>query len=592
MPTTRVQVQDPTGARRLSPRSSPLDSFVQPAAAQKVNPNELTQLAGALSDLQPTLARWAQREKVADTEREVKQAAADRLRNKASFAEATQRGLIPAGANPYYVQEYKRMDGELDAQSRYHGFLSERWQKSGLYEQDFPTERHAADAFSTFVEQTRGEFLESVFGDGPIDPSYAEGFNKRRGGIESSLSGQQVSERLSRNELKFEANTSELIGELLGGDSETLGADIAALGRTQKAEFGISNEKFNELVLDQVVADSVALALAGDYEDAMNILDTLDVVPTSAGNFLGGTGAAKEAKNAAAIKITQLQQQRETYDWSKQTREWALEDRPASVSARNFQALRQAQTLEDWDLAATENRESDERDLAYMDTMMEIVANPTQDFTLRWERLASSEATAPLVPTLQAALAARISATERVNEDEGQLAQLKLDVMRGQASPETVVGMVANRTLSYAHSVDILEDWSRATNNAAVLSEQRREVRDVISKGRSGLSKSISGSDQFSSPATNQLAFQATLEYDDLMADYLTTNPQASLRDIRRERAEIIKLLLSDPQYSSETLSSNFERPEIRTPSEARNTRTQGLVAPQPNPFNADNMVE
>lgn len=584
---SRVQVQDPTSSRRVAPSVRPVDSFVRSFREQPSRgPSGLAQLAGSLQGLAPALQKFAVRQDAAAQEEGTRQAQADRLKNKSNFADATRKGLIPPGVNPYYVQEYKRMDGELDAQGRYQGYLADKWQKSGLAEADFPTEAAASDAFMQFVEDTRGEFL----GDGPLDPAYAEGFNKRRSGIESSAASHHVSARLKRNTEKFEANTSLLIGEQLdaGLGDEATGEAIAAIGRRQRAEFGVSNATFNELVIDQVVASAVNDAVEGDYNAAMLALDALDVIPTSEGNFLGKSGRAKEARNAAAIKITQIQQTAEGYAWSKTSRTWALEDRPATVAARKFQAESRDHTRKAWTDAEADDRESDVVDNAYMDTMMEIVANPEQDFSDTWARLSSKPYTAKLVPALQAALSARVTAGERVHEDEGQIAQLKLDIMRGEATPKTVVDMVANRTLSYAHSVDILEDWSRKDRAEAAMRGQNADVRRIADRGRAGLSKAITGSDEYSSPATSTLAFQAQLEYDDLFADFLTRNPNASLMDVRKTRADIVKLLLDDPQYSSERLGGTFDRPPISTPAEASATR----AGPAPSPFNTPEMVQ
>lgn len=592
----RRQVQDPLAGRAsgLRPQAQQLDTFVQPQNPGVSQTNPLMELAGALDDIQPSLKQYGAVVEKATVEREVRQAQADRLANQKSFADAVSSGLIPEGANPHYVREYKRMDGELSASGRYLGFLSEKWQTSGLADADFATEADAAQAFEGFVSGTRTEFLTSVFGDGEIDPDWVAGFEQRRGGIEGAVANRQVTERIANNEEKFEARTSAKIGEMLAGglEGEDLSTRLNQLATHQRQNFGVGYEKFNELVVEQVVSTAMSEAIDGNYFEAREALDRLSEIKTGTGP-LSNTGKAKEAINAARTSITRMEQQQTSYQWSRTQEGWARADRPAVLAAQQFQRETRAFRREEMAEARANRHRKDTRELTVADVMMEIVADPTQDFDPTWAQLAQDPNTANLVPVLQNALSTRINAQTRVVEDPDFVTGLKVSVLRGTSGPEEVLGAVADKQITYQNARDILEDWDRRVRTERQYANQSGRVRTIIANDRSNIGRAVAGSDYDSSPAQYLLAGQAQDEYDVLMLEFLEQNPSPSPAQVKRASVDAKKLLLNDPDYRIDNIADPDDV-QYKTPEEVGRDSTQSFNPPveEANPFDEEDMVE
>ncbi len=93
--------------------SRAIDSFYVPPAPP-VSP-VLKELANSLSNLSPTLMRYAETKDLKVSKKE--QADATKLynENKLSFKEAVKKGLIPEGSNPYFIKQYLKLELEQKA---------------------------------------------------------------------------------------------------------------------------------------------------------------------------------------------------------------------------------------------------------------------------------------------------------------------------------------------------------------------------------------------------------------------------------------------------------------------------------------------
>ena len=587
----RRQVQDPLrGGRRLRTAAQTLDTFVTPADPGPGQDNTLSELATALSDFRPTLKRYGAVVEKADAENAIKQAQADRLANRKNFADATAAGMVPAGANPHYVREYKRMDGELAASGRYLGYLTERWQTSGLAERNFPTEIEAAQAYEEFVSNTRADFLRETFGDGEVDSEWVVGFEQRRASIEGSVASRQVTERIANNEAKFESNTSARIGEIMeayGDDPETLSTNLNALARHQRDNFGIGYTKFNELLVKHGVSDAMAWANEGNYFEASEALERLANVQVGTGP-LGNTAEAKAAINAATAKLTQMERADASYNWSRTQETWARADRGAVLEAQVFARERRAYMREQMQESRDTRDRKDTRELVYADVMTMIVEDPTQDFEETWNNLAKDPNTADLIPTLEAARTARINANTRIVEDPEFLTGLRMEVMMGQAGPEEIATAVAGGQMSYTHAVGMLSDWDSFRRAERAYADQRPEVSSRLGKFRSDVYSSVVGSDEFASPARRRRAAQAAAEFDLYMLEFLEESPDPSPLTAVRKATEVMEIILNSRQYRLDT-GDVPDDADFRRPDEARAERD---VTETNNPFDVDGMVE
>ncbi|MCG8357475.1 MAG: hypothetical protein MI920_18075 [Kiloniellales bacterium] len=507
-----------------------------------------------------------------------KQARADRLRNKLSFAEAVRTGQVPAGANPYYVQEYQRVDGEITAQTAYHAYLTQAWQNSDLHSRPFQDEFEAAQAFSDFADQARSEFLKTA-GSDSVD--WLEGFDRRRAGVETAVSSANIQQRLKVNEARFEAATGLLINETLAAEglsTEERIDRIQALFKDRSGQFGMSGTKFNELVADQIVAASLQAANDGNIQAALDVIELADQITAGTGK-LSGLPKIKDQLEEAELRITRIQQQREELERSRIRWGWSIDDREWSLKARRWQTEDREYTLGERQRAESERDDRRARDMAFSDAAMEIIKDPEADHTDMLADMAAQPNLAPLVSSLQALQSQRISLDEHVEENPEEIGALKVAIAQGQAGPGDIALLIEAQRISTPRAMELINDWVKADRFERTMNNVQADVERIIRDGTAQGRRSIAGSDEFGSPATATIAAQAQADYEMLMLEWLVANPQASRLEAMRQRSEILEMIINDPQYSTDDAEARAlegtGRPPFRTPEEARAERAR-----------------
>lgn len=112
MADRRQPYQEPRVDVELRPAASPVDTFV--VAPQVVQDNSLADLARGLSKLDAGLSGLLEERKAERDKEDAIRAEADFHRNnREGYAEAIQKGLIPAYASKAYVESYKRAQGDV-----------------------------------------------------------------------------------------------------------------------------------------------------------------------------------------------------------------------------------------------------------------------------------------------------------------------------------------------------------------------------------------------------------------------------------------------------------------------------------------------
>ena len=118
----RVQVadlKDPEG-RRVTTRV--VDTYVRPQETQVQKPtarSPLEQLGDALTQFEPGIKRSLALMQEKFIEEEIAAAQQARLENQMTFAEAVKQGVVPGGVSPWWVKEYRRLDGEIAMKQEY-----------------------------------------------------------------------------------------------------------------------------------------------------------------------------------------------------------------------------------------------------------------------------------------------------------------------------------------------------------------------------------------------------------------------------------------------------------------------------------------
>lgn len=283
-----------------------MDTFVQSVRPQQGN--ALTDLAGALSDIQPGIDRFLTRK------HEVAKSAAEKAKEEAEekdradavmqsmrtngmeLGKAVKQGLVSAGANPHFQRVYRAQNLRL-ASNSFETALRERYAASGLSESD------DAEALGQFTHDfTKEWFAENIDGKYEND-EIVESLLPHINRATATLQQRHVEERVAAVEAGVVEGMGQETNLILdqaaqqpgGFDPLAVGTQIA-MNLNTFVENGLSGRKGNQAIIAAITNKAEEL---GDQD----ILRVLDHISTGNGGFLGNTAAAREAKEAAADNI-------------------------------------------------------------------------------------------------------------------------------------------------------------------------------------------------------------------------------------------------------------------------------------------------
>lgn len=562
-------------AAQLTPQAQVVDTYSRPDVALPKK-SGLADIANALKESEPTLQRFLASKQDSFIEDELAAAQQARMKNKVSYAEAVklyettggQQGVSP-GMSPWFVKEYKKMDGQLLARNEYMGYLHETYQKSGLAHQVYESPAEAAQAYSAFVEQQRGAFLTER---GMLDDrEWLEGFEAERGSIENSLAAQNLQERTKANEEYFNDSVSQYISSVIDSDAspEEKAAAIFADKEAKLGQLGMSGSKYNQLTVDSISNRAMDYARMGRYDEAQELLSVMGQVKTGTGT-LGSTAYARNKTTEAELRIFNMQRQSEDYAWSRQSRSWALQDRELQRQALEYQAVQR-------DRSNREYNEKEEKEMEAADMMAQIFADPLADRQEEYSRLLREPHLAPLVPALQQFQDNRIDAKFKATEDPSVIAQLEVDILRGTADFTEVLDLVNNKEMNTGTAARLLNQWSQTQNNADRIGKLPQHQRTVVNDTVKGIESVIKGSDlAMSSEDERARALMAGSRAKRMMLEYLEANPAATELEAMDQAEKIKEKLLNDRSYSGDVIIG-----EGRTKLYVPQTET-GLQFPEP----------
>jgi hypothetical protein len=298
MPKQRQQVNT-TGLRPvpLAPAARPVDTFVRTNAGAN-----LEQLATALSSLEPGLARlsagFQERQQVANAEQRAAGEKAFREQvqeHNKTYAQAVKDGMIPRGADPFFVAGFKEQAGRVSADQFYSDL------RTALLTDEHLKEATDLKAYDDAIATYREQWMKEHVGENR-DKFFEVGFGHRADAATANLRNEMASRVAQRvEEFSDDAHFSEVkthvLSNLEGHTLDEIAADINQLNSDAIEHEHRNGAVVTRITTKAIVSAALQRAMDGDPQ-ARTYLDLLKKVK-------GKTGALADTEygSAALIKI-------------------------------------------------------------------------------------------------------------------------------------------------------------------------------------------------------------------------------------------------------------------------------------------------
>lgn len=271
------------------------------AARDVADVSGLTAVAKALSSVQPSLLRYAEKSMEERREKDVAegQLAYEMQANRESWADFVKKNPKYAKSNPWIKEGYLRARMANEGEN-YRGWIQNR--ASGpdavvdVDGQKIPLSEANPEQTAKWFQQQKQAFVQEVMG-GETDPAlFSEIFVPMASGAERELMStimahqkdvmwnKAITEhtKLITNSLKSSVESGVLDGPDAEEAYKSLGAKFSDVMR-QLIMDGVPPQQVNAAVVDAVIA----FAEDNDIEDGDEILDIFKYIETSKGSFLG-----------------------------------------------------------------------------------------------------------------------------------------------------------------------------------------------------------------------------------------------------------------------------------------------------------------
>lgn len=233
-------------------------------------------------------------------------------KNQEGFAEAVEKGLISATANPWFIKGYQNQEGRV-AGDTYHTALKRAYQESPAKGSDDP------EVYKTFVQDFNKSYLGNIGKDKSTD--WWSGFKTVSDNAQSSLASEHASEAERAVIAKVEANTGAEINTILNStkDPKVAAAAINELAAKKRLE-GMPSASFEKVTAEAILAK----AKLGDGR----MLEALDYVKSGDGK---ATLASNPKVTIAKVDVTNFLTEKARGDtrwaWANDDRQWTLQQR-------------------------------------------------------------------------------------------------------------------------------------------------------------------------------------------------------------------------------------------------------------------------
>ena len=495
----RVQVADLYQSRgylpTVQPTARPVDTFITPSAPKQ--DIRLLELAKAWSEVQPGLTKFTQERIAHSNELDAEEGRKSALANKAQFKDAVNKGVIPAGASPWFRVGYERQKATRTS-VEYDQAMREAYEKTDLVNSDDP------NAVSQWMAEFTKGFLESN-PDAQSNPEFGRTFQVMGAKSQDSLHSFHAAARTKKIEEDAAADTAFMLGaaldksvDLLGNRNPNLGEELATIVSERVAN-SLPGPMANKLVADAVIRKAVA-------EGDVTILDLLEEVPSGSGT-VGQIGYVKDAVSAAKDQINGRASQRDRISKLKTD-----DDRKNLINSVRGEAYRA------------------------------IVANPYADTSAAFQTLTRIDPDeAAKIESFRTAYLGSLNAQNKVIENGPLKTGMYLDAMRGELTDDQVMSSVTNGTIDADTAKDLLTNVipkskeQKSLLNDPAVTRYVKSIGDIITKNE--LADDFADQRQFR-------ASEATSTFLQGMMQYKEANPKATMKDLLREGRELQKEIL------------------------------------------------
>ena len=249
----RARIQQISAPATITPRATPVNTFVSPA---RPAPSPLHELADGLSSLDKGLSSFMDKRKAdQDKADKIRGEAAFHKNNSVGYAEAVKQGLIPANASPNFVRAYKNQQGNLSGLKLSDSFNAAYNQWEGRNSDD-------PEVFQQFLT----DFISGAVGTD--DPDILEGLNPHLGNLAQSAFSHHSNERATATYNDAVSTNGAVSGEAIDqasdlGLSTREGTDYDGLWeqltiqRQQATGSGILESDYDKTLVDAITAKAI-----------------------------------------------------------------------------------------------------------------------------------------------------------------------------------------------------------------------------------------------------------------------------------------------------------------------------------------------
>ncbi|SKA17795.1 hypothetical protein SAMN02745126_04007 [Enhydrobacter aerosaccus] len=219
------------------------------------------------------------------------------------FADAQAKGIIPQGANPWFIKGYQNQDGRVTGMDDYYNQMQSAYLQSPAKSSDDPA------VFQKFMQDFKKQYMATLPADRTAD--WWDGFRQSSGLADERMAREHANNITQAVIAKQETNTGAEINAILNttGDPKVAAERINALGEKMRLE-GMPDQSFANVAAQAIIAKA-----KGDGN--ASYLAALDNVKT------GGPGSSATLASNPRVQDARVSTNRWLIDKARGDQEFA-----------------------------------------------------------------------------------------------------------------------------------------------------------------------------------------------------------------------------------------------------------------------------
>lgn len=270
-----------------------------------------------------------------DREQQFKEGQLAQQKNQEEFAQAVEKGIIPATANPWFIKGYQNQDGRV-AGNAYFTELKRAYSESPAKGSDDP------EVYKKFITDFNKTYMAKA-GEGKSSDWWT-GFKTVSDSAQSSMASEHAQEAERAVIAKVEANTGAEVNIILNStrDPKAAAEAINILATNKRLE-GMPSASFEKVVSEAVLAK----AKLGDGR----MLEALDHIK-SGGPDGKGVLSSNPKVSMAKVDVSNFLTEKARGDlrwaWANDDRQWTLQQREIAKKVQEREEQRWAHQQAEW----------------------------------------------------------------------------------------------------------------------------------------------------------------------------------------------------------------------------------------------------